>query len=137
MVQFPEFPSLNLCIQLRMICVYRIPGSPIRISADLCLLAAPRSFSQLATSFIGSWHLGIHPAPFTTYSYKTLDHLLFNCVVNYHSIAYPHSNSICQGSARRAPTEQINRGDIKPDDDSQIHLKRPLIGCLFIGYYFQ
>ena len=69
MVQFPEFPSLNLCIQLRMICVYRIPGSPIRISADLCLLAAPRSFSQLATSFFGSWHLGIHPAPFTTYSY--------------------------------------------------------------------
>ena len=70
MVQFPEFPSLNLCIQLRMICVYRIPGSPIRTSVDLCSLAAPHSFSQLATSFIGSWHLGIHRAPFTTYSYK-------------------------------------------------------------------
>ena len=70
MVQFPEFPSLNLCIQLRMIHVYRISGSPIRISVDLCLLAAPHSFSQLATSFIGSWHLGIHRAPFTTYSYK-------------------------------------------------------------------
>ena len=31
----------------------------IRISADLCLFAAPRSFSQLITSFIGSWCQGI------------------------------------------------------------------------------
>ena len=30
------------------------PGFPIRTSADQCLLATPRSFSQLATSFIGS-----------------------------------------------------------------------------------
>ena len=29
------------------------PGCPIRISADRCLLAAPRSFSQLAASFVG------------------------------------------------------------------------------------
>ena len=38
------------------------PGSPIRISTVLCLLAAPRGFSQLATSFFGVWCLGIHPA---------------------------------------------------------------------------
>ena len=31
----------------------------IRTSADLCLFAAPRSFSQLITSFIGSWCQGI------------------------------------------------------------------------------
>ena len=31
----------------------------IRISADQCLFAAPRSFSQLITSFIGSWCQGI------------------------------------------------------------------------------
>ena len=37
------------------------PGSPIRISTNLCLLAAPRSFSQLATSFFGVWCPGIHP----------------------------------------------------------------------------
>ena len=36
-------------------------GFPIRISADLCLLATPRSFSQLAASFFGGWRLGIHP----------------------------------------------------------------------------
>ena len=36
-----------------------LPGFPIRISADLCLFAAPRSFSQLVTSFFGSWCQGI------------------------------------------------------------------------------
>ena len=33
--------------------------SHIRISADQCLFAAPRSFSQLVTSFFGSWCQGI------------------------------------------------------------------------------
>ena len=37
------------------------PGSPIRSSTDQSLLAAPRSFSQLATTFFGVWCLGIHP----------------------------------------------------------------------------
>jgi len=36
------------------------PGFPIRTSSDHCLLATPRSFSQPATSFIGSWRQGIH-----------------------------------------------------------------------------
>lgn len=97
MVQFPEFPSLNLCIQLRMICDYRTPGSPIRISVDLCSLAAPHSFSQLATSFFGSWHPGIHPAPFTTYSYKTLDHSYFLTVLQRLATSRPatkHHNLI-------------------------------------------
>ena len=40
------------------------PGSPIRIPADQCLLAAPRSFSQLIASFFGNQCLGIHPALF-------------------------------------------------------------------------
>ena len=40
------------------------PGFPIRISTNQCLLAAPRSFSQLATSFFGVWCLGIHPVLF-------------------------------------------------------------------------
>ena len=37
------------------------PGSPIRSSTDQSLFAAPRSFSQLATTFFGVWCLGIHP----------------------------------------------------------------------------
>ncbi len=39
-------------------------GCPIRISADQCLLAAPRGFSQPITSFIASWRQGIHQMPF-------------------------------------------------------------------------
>ena len=38
------------------------PGSPIRISPDHSLFAAPRSFSQLIASFIGNQCHGIHPA---------------------------------------------------------------------------
>ena len=34
-------------------------SSLIRISADLCLFAAPRSFSQLVTSFFGAMYQGI------------------------------------------------------------------------------
>ena len=52
-----------LCIQIEM--TLR-PGSPIRISADQSLLAAPHGFSQRVTSFIASWHQGIHQMPFLT-----------------------------------------------------------------------
>ena len=38
------------------------PGFPIRISSAQCLLAAPRGFSQLTTSFVGNQCHGIHPA---------------------------------------------------------------------------
>ena len=36
-----------------------VSGSPIRTSADLWIFAPPRSFSQLVTSFFGSWCQGI------------------------------------------------------------------------------
>ena len=39
-------------------------GFPIRISPDRCLFAAPRGFSQLTTSFVGSQRQGIHRMPF-------------------------------------------------------------------------
>ena len=39
-------------------------GSPIRTSAARWLFAPPRGFSQLATSFFGSWCQGIHPLLF-------------------------------------------------------------------------
>ena len=39
------------------------PGFPIRTSTDQSLFAAPRGFSQLTTSFVGSWRPGIHPVP--------------------------------------------------------------------------
>ena len=44
--------------------VLPVAGFPIRKSSDQSLLAAPRSLSQLSTSFIASDCLGIHRAPF-------------------------------------------------------------------------
>ncbi len=41
-------------------------GCPIRRSADLNLLAVPRSFSQLSTSFFVSESLGIPRTPLVT-----------------------------------------------------------------------
>ena len=49
------------------------PGFPIRISTDQSLLAAPRGFSQRATSFIASWRQGIHQMPFSRLSFLALE----------------------------------------------------------------
>ncbi len=40
---------------------YSLVGSPIQTSMALWIFAPPHSFSQLITSFFGSWYLGIHP----------------------------------------------------------------------------
>ena len=42
----------------------RPSGYPIRKSPDQSVFAAPRSLSQLITSFIACWHQGIHCVPF-------------------------------------------------------------------------
>ena len=60
MFQFPGFASFTYVFSER----YPIGvGCPIRISTDQRLLAAPRGFSQRATSFIASWCQGIHRMP--------------------------------------------------------------------------
>ena len=50
MFHFPAWASLHLWIQWRIGGIHRL-GCPIRTSSDHGLLAAPRGFSQLATSF--------------------------------------------------------------------------------------
>ena len=63
MFQFAGFPSMAYGFNhgyAGASCV----GFPIQISADLSVFAAPRSFSQLITSFFGSQCQGIHPVPF-------------------------------------------------------------------------
>jgi hypothetical protein len=60
--QFPGFASPHYVF------MWRYPkgvGCPIRTSTDQRLLAAPRGFSQRATSFIASWCQGIHRMPFS------------------------------------------------------------------------
>ncbi len=49
-------------------------GCPIRTSADHCSYAAPRSLSQLYTSFIASVCLGIHRVPLTCLHYMACTH---------------------------------------------------------------
>ena len=58
MFQFTASASVLLQMTLR-------PGCPIRISSDHSLFATPRSFSQLITSFVASYSLGILHAPFS------------------------------------------------------------------------
>jgi len=64
MFHFPWFAPPTLCIQAGVPPLFATEGFPIRTSPDQRLLATPRSFSQPATSFIGSWRQGIHPVPF-------------------------------------------------------------------------
>ena len=60
-VSVHRVPSVALCIHATVIQLL-VPGFPIRISMDQSLLTAPHGFSQLTTSFVGSWCQGIHPA---------------------------------------------------------------------------
>ena len=61
MFQFPTSPHITLCIHVMLTEFFPLPGSPIRISVLLRLFAPSHSFSQLVTSFFGSWCLGILP----------------------------------------------------------------------------
>ena len=63
MFHFTPFRFPGLCIHPGMP-VCKPAGYPIRKSPDQRLLAAPRSLSQLAASFVASWHPGIHHLPF-------------------------------------------------------------------------
>ena len=63
MFQFPGLSASWLCIH-HGLAGSPCAGFPIRRSPDHNLLAVPRSFSQLSTSFFASDRLGIHRAPF-------------------------------------------------------------------------
>ena len=65
-----------------------LTGFPIRKSADQCLFTAPRSLSQLVTSFFGSWCQGIHLMLFIAWTlllvlYKLL---IFATLLEFRSI---------------------------------------------------
>ena len=57
------------CVRLSHI--FYVTGCPIRTSTDQYSFAAPRSFSQLTTSFVASRSLGIRHTPlFASYSFN-------------------------------------------------------------------
>ena len=66
MFQFSGFPSYDYVFTIG--CWSIAPtGCPIRTSTNRYLFAAPRGFSQLVASFVGSWCQGILPALFLTW----------------------------------------------------------------------
>ena len=76
MFHFPGFPTLTYGFRQRSTTLRR--GSfLIRISADRRLFAAPRSFSQLVTSFIGSQCQGILHMLFFAWTTKVLQYFLY------------------------------------------------------------
>jgi hypothetical protein len=60
----PGFASLSLFDSGKNGRILIPPGYPIRKSPDHRVFAAPRSLSQLITSFIACQHQGIHCVPF-------------------------------------------------------------------------
>ena len=58
MFQFRRFPTHTYLFSIRRMAINHA-GFPIRISTDQSLLSAPRGFSQIAASFVGSWCQGI------------------------------------------------------------------------------
>ena len=61
-VSLPRVPSCKTMDSSYGDCALPQPGSPIRISWDQSLLAAPPGFSQLIAFFFGNQCHGIHPA---------------------------------------------------------------------------
>ena len=66
MFQFRRFPTYTYGFSARWQSI-ALPGFPIRTSTDQSPFAAPRSFSQLVASFVGSQCQGIPLAPFTAW----------------------------------------------------------------------
>jgi hypothetical protein len=60
----PGFACFSLFCSGKDDGLLRPSGYPIRKSPDQSAFAAPRSLSQLITSFIACWHQGIHCVPY-------------------------------------------------------------------------
>ena len=103
--------SLIYFLFLRVIRCFSSPGSPhytmdscndnatllalcshIRISTDQGLFAAPRSFSQLVTSFFGAMYQGILRSLFVAYSFKSfvLSFYKKNSVLTFEDLYYSY-----------------------------------------------
>lgn len=67
MFHFPAFPPHTLYIQVRVTAHDDCRVSPFGHPRITARLTAPRGLSRPPTSFIGSWYLGIHRAPLTTW----------------------------------------------------------------------
>ena len=80
MFHFGRFPSCNYGFIAWSVILHH-GGSPIRISADRRLFAAPRGFSQLVASFFGSWCQGIPLVLFIAWTSWKLPRVSRRCSV--------------------------------------------------------
>ena len=106
MFQFPGFASRNLCIQLHDDRASPRPGSPIRTPTDQRSLAAPRGFSQLATSFFAVLCPGIHPAPLSLDPF----YLISRKDSPHYALSALHNNLSPQFVKKQPPIRYADRG---------------------------
>ena len=78
MFQFPGFASCMAGLQ-----AFSLQGCPIQKSPDQRSLAPTRGLSQLATSFIAFWSLGIHRTPLRTFACILLTHIPYGTYEEY------------------------------------------------------
>ena len=77
MFQFGRFPSCDYWFITGFTILHR-EGFPIRTPTDRGLFTAPRGFSQLVASFIGSWCQGIRPMLFIAWTFSSF--LVLSCL---------------------------------------------------------
>ena len=86
-----QFPALASIIDGWYL--FKVPGCPIRKSADRRSFAPPRGLSQLITSFIASESQGIRHAPLLTFL-VTFTHIFVNmCGMTYTSCCLAFSGN--------------------------------------------
>ena len=92
-------------------------GCPIRTSTDQRPLAAPRGFSQRATSFIASWCQGIHRMPFSRSTHPP-------CTGTIH--APQHGRGHTRPTAGRNPTHTPGTPEAAPTLSNAPEHSRPI-----------
>lgn len=87
MFHFPAFPPHTLYIQVRVTAHDDCRVSPFGHPRITARLTAPRGLSRPPTSFIGSWYLGIHRAPLTTWPQMLASTVQFSNNNRFHRIS--------------------------------------------------
>lgn len=107
-------------------------GCPIRKPTDQRLLAAPRGFSQRATSFIASWCQGIHRMPFSC-SFSKAERIPSGMrptpptMQQPHATAFHRSRAATSAGHSGAPTRQRAPEPLSTSRNAEVHGKAYLL----------
>ena len=105
MFQFGRFPTYTYVFSIRSMILHH-GGFPIRKSTDRSLFAAPRSLSQLVTSFIGSWCQGIPLALLLAWPCRTAFQLLSSIRIMQASV-WLHCSFVTLNSYIKSPQKFV------------------------------